>query len=1339
MHRNRKLAGWHRACAMVAFLVALALTAAPARAAFEDEIQGFVNANQGKEVNFSDIPEIGGFLSKAKVGSLAALKLKNLAFAEGALSGDVTLIGLTWKMLVFKGGSNRDFFFAFAPARTLKVSDLLKGVPGIQLLDVLSMANQVMAFAVTDQELSSADMPVALNKLFRPAFGVDAYTVKLTQGITLITGIDLGKSGAFKDALNFIGAQSTTFTLTGSLSPNLLDAMLSGSKPEPSLHLTGNLPAFKPKLGNALQIPTTVTFAFSAVLKPTEAEVGYKGGFTIPIGKQDLQMSLGTTLKAGTGEPEVEVVAIMADGQPWKSAFGVKWLTIADYTMTFGVKPSELNIGVAGKTSFGSKTFAVGGSAAWGGKSAGFPIPTSLSLAVDDGPDKVGSIALKDIIVVANEIAGAATGKKPLKPDLAPDMRLAGSKVGEGPFVEITIEDPAAAGVNMGGKLIVLGKTLADVDHAFINLEQGIDIKAKSANLNIGSILKMPSAEVEIVLRLPDRETGEVAEPKVRIKGRTQQIFGAGLELDLEISKDKQYAIAEVTTLFSLLEAQVSLEGKADLDNPGFKVAGVVFGNVFDRLADAIEAAAADVVKGTEAMINGMNEEVHVFSQQLRQARIDKDKVLNDIDKATASARRDLQSAQGEVDKLHGKWKKADDKCGWTRPDKCAEAGGLWIALKTAKGVLSACEKVLEGVMAAAKEGAKAVLAAIEKTINGLGGAIDKATTGLTKAFKEVSKIVVFASNIVGDVMQKLAEVFQIKKLWMGGELAVLDQSQNGTLGIEYAILKSNHMHEVSWNFKNPISQFVDMIAGGKEPTGSEGYVTQGRTSKASQDVATAMIQKANLTGQAMPFNPETCQVYPYLLDAQIAETQELLYDIQVRPHKNKLIAYVSAFEQIPEKKSLTSFPTPHLAIYGQAKSLTTGKGDSAKIKNLAGELDKLFKGDPKTIKVPLVKIDIGKAHDQVRELTDQFVTRAAEVQELYRKRKLPDISKEQTALKNARSIQDKMKAMAELQKAIGRLAAATVVKIDVKTAHVKGSFAAPLMSGISDDALPAREKEVTNLLAKLKKLKTDPVSVCGQAMKQAGATASGDSKKSVESFKTAIGKINGVRVPWAANTVKDVKQSRDQWQKFHAKVVVDQSKAKLQAAETRLVATRKSVTTIEKQIKELPNAEAAFKAQQAAINAAKASLRFLPAAQRKNAEAKLKAPTQQQVAQGLTERKKKLEADLKAAQASLKAADQAVADAKAPKPAATKVVRMAAEDHKALLPHLKATFGQTKAFAAVAAERNTRIAALAAKEAKRGKSAVAEAAAIRAKETPEAPRETVFIPPNLNFSNIVK
>ncbi|MGY8990156.1 MAG: hypothetical protein ACKVHL_00985 [Rhodospirillales bacterium] len=89
------------------------------------------------------------------------------------------------------------------------------------------------------------------------------------------------------------------------------------------------------------------------------------------------------------------------------------------------------------------------------------------------------------------------------------------------------------AAISLGGELVVLGKKLASVDHAFISPGEGIDIKAKTTNLKIGGVLQLPTADVEIVLRVPDRETGEVYEPKVIVKGSTGKMLGQNLTLEL--------------------------------------------------------------------------------------------------------------------------------------------------------------------------------------------------------------------------------------------------------------------------------------------------------------------------------------------------------------------------------------------------------------------------------------------------------------------------------------------------------------------------------------------------------------------------------------------------------------------------------------------------------------------------------------------------------------------------------------------------------------------------------------------------------------------------------------
>ena len=52
---------------------------------------------------------------------------------------------------------------------------------------------------------------------------------------------------------------------------------------------------------------------------------------------------------------------------------------------------------MAGDTSFGDKTVHLGTGFGVSAKSAGIPLPSLLEFSIDDGPKKVGALALRDL------------------------------------------------------------------------------------------------------------------------------------------------------------------------------------------------------------------------------------------------------------------------------------------------------------------------------------------------------------------------------------------------------------------------------------------------------------------------------------------------------------------------------------------------------------------------------------------------------------------------------------------------------------------------------------------------------------------------------------------------------------------------------------------------------------------------------------------------------------------------------------------------------------------------------------------------------------------------------
>ncbi|MBT6443326.1 MAG: hypothetical protein HOK61_12935, partial [Alphaproteobacteria bacterium] len=280
--------------------------------------------------------------------------------------------------------------------------------------------------------------------------------------------------------------------------------------------MRADMPTFRPSIGGKITLPADLTMSLLATISlqgrkaadsPTKRSIvkgvtmGMEGETKFRIGKQDVNIVLETAITQSTGAPEFSVTASTFKGIPWKKAFGIPWLTIEDYRMTIGQEADTVKLGIGGKTSLGSKRFDVFTSVATQAKTLGIPIPEQINLALDEGPNKIASLGMKDIASIFVEMGKAVGKNKSLKlPKEFPDIAIAGTKKGSGPFIAITLKAGGAAGIDMGGALRVLGTNLATIDKAFIQADEGIEIRAKTAKLGVGPI-KFPYGDVEIVAR----------------------------------------------------------------------------------------------------------------------------------------------------------------------------------------------------------------------------------------------------------------------------------------------------------------------------------------------------------------------------------------------------------------------------------------------------------------------------------------------------------------------------------------------------------------------------------------------------------------------------------------------------------------------------------------------------------------------------------------------------------------------------------------------------------------------------------------------------------------------
>jgi len=638
-------------------LLAILVQPSPVRAAtFAEDAQA---AAAKGSVTLNDIPAIKKFLSSFKLRKLGNLKLNNAKFDDGALVADVRFLNIDWVFMATSGGTIKNTFFTFSPKVNVSFKKMFKKVPGIELLDILVFNDQMLAVAGADLELESGDIAGGARKQTDRFFEGGDYTLEIAQGAKLFGALDLGESKALDKAIKFIGGKSSKVQLTGALSTSLFDAMLGGSLPTPSLDLQAALPTFRPKIGGLIQLPANVQFSLKAGLSTDGASVGFAGDTDFKIGGQTVKMSLEEGITVDTsGAPEVSVAMTVFDGEPWKKAFGLAFLTIEDYAMEFTADAGgTVSLGTSGKTSIGGKTFDVATSAQIGSTTAGLPLPEEISLEINDGPKKVGSLSLKDMLSIYRDLLKVSSGGNVnVSLDAVPDVAIVGTQVGQGPKIAINLEAGAKAGFDISGALRLLGANVATVERAFMSPEEGLEINAFTKKIGFGPIA-LPTGKLEVVARV-NRDEGTIPPPRVKIRTEGLSLFGSKSTLDITLLLTNATLIAEqnfgqlfqfdfkafggvqnVKTITDLGKADFFLASSLKSDPAGWiRTEGKkAVKSAFDGLKPGLNKAADDLKKA-KAEVDKLNGDIKKMRETIKRER--------------ATATRDIKSAEADVKKL---------------------------------------------------------------------------------------------------------------------------------------------------------------------------------------------------------------------------------------------------------------------------------------------------------------------------------------------------------------------------------------------------------------------------------------------------------------------------------------------------------------------------------------------------------------------------------------------------------------------------------------------------------------------------------------------------------------
>ena len=884
--------------ALMATLAALilALAAPNAMAAtFAEDAQA---AAAKGAVTLNDIPAIKSFLSKFGARKLGALKLSNTTFDGGVLKADVKFININWRFTAYSGGTIKNTFFTFGPTSTVSFKKMFKKVPGIELLDILVFDDQMLAIAGADLELDAADLPDgARAEIDRFYEGGDDYTFEVAQGLKLFGALDLGKAKALDDAIKFLGGKSSKVQLTAALSTSILDAMLGGSLPQPELSMTATLPTFRPKIGGVIQLPANVQFAFNSSLSLEGASVGFSGTTDFKIGGQTVPMTLSETITLDTsGAPEIAVAMSIFEGEPWEKAFGLKFLTIEDYAMEMTADASgTMSVGTSGKTTIGGKTFDVATSAQFGTTTAGLPLPEAISLEIDDGPNKVGSLGLKDMLSIYRDLLKVTSGGNINIPlDKVPDVSIAGTEKGKGPKISLTLEAGGGFGFDISGALRVLGSNIATVETAFMSADEGIEIKANSKKLGVGPF-SLPNASVHVRARV-DRENGTFPPPKVQIHAEAMSLFGskAAIDVTMLLTSATMLANADFGELFKFdLKAFAGIQNLkkfTDFAKTDFFLAA----NLRSDPAKWIRTAGKDAVKKAfDGLKPGLNKAV----AGLTSAQKEVDKLNGNIAsmRKTVKAERaksttSIKSAENEVNKLQRDITNLNSKIStnkrkikscrqdmkvcwwaptWSKPKRtkcksvpnypargvCEAANTPWrtaiAGLETAKvGVLAAkvtAQKTLEAV----RKGITAIPVDADPRIVGLFSALHTAKIALEAAKQTVKGVGSFTDILAkGVAAVGKVDVFALNKGSIRGSLSQGLKGEPVVLDMDFRLLGKNYKNRFAfsltdWKFNAKQFEVIALAAAVKT------VIKVGKAAKIVPHVLLDEVEKLYLKRQA--------------------------------------------------------------------------------------------------------------------------------------------------------------------------------------------------------------------------------------------------------------------------------------------------------------------------------------------------------------------------------------------------------------------------------------------------------------------------------------------------------
>jgi len=711
-----------------------------------------------------------------KFPKLKKLDLTKVVSLKSAVMAQTKHDKRDFELIAFSKGGGKTSFIAFRPLVPLSFAERFPKLKNNSALDKVKFADQLELYAEVEAEIQRKHLPPRVAKITDVFFDKKPYTIKLRPGANLFATADMKKADKpVGDMTDFLGLDKKKLlqikgTYTG---------MWSGSS-VPAVNLTGAFPAAKVNLGKKKKSEIATQFTLRIMLQGALIETAVGGVGRFKFGKQTVDVALEGAVNAGIGTngggkllvtapvigkinalPGYRVTLTLAQEGPWEKAFGIPWLTIENYLVAYGMQGAQVYGSITGKTTVGEKVVdlaAVSSAAAF---------PETLRLIVDDGPNKVGSLALKDFATIFNRMSKAATGKdgmtRAMIDALPVRYQIAGHKKGEGPVLNIDVPSQT---IEIQGKVIYMGEEVADVRQGTINAIDGVNIDADIKNRALGPVT-FTKATFKAVFK-------KGAEPLIQISGEKKDPLGVGRTVTAGFKKDSlifnaaidaKEALKADYTLKATLTKQVKKPAQAS-----FGVAGNVTSNVsawlkntgageIKKLLDGLKLDEAHkAVSDAQAEVDSLQKQIDERRKAVSEGKANNENALNKAKERVDKLNKQITFLDGRI--KHFKVRIAD--CNKFKPARRA-------GCKAIRGPELAWAESRKQTVIAARNIAKGVLEAVKKSLKAVPGGLDPVLASLITARAVAKQALIIAQKSVegldklGDftvkVVQKLGDV----------------------------------------------------------------------------------------------------------------------------------------------------------------------------------------------------------------------------------------------------------------------------------------------------------------------------------------------------------------------------------------------------------------------------------------------------------------------------------------------------------------------------------------------------------------------------------------------------